>query len=98
MTIDRLLKEQLQVMMQKVTRSVSPARRLVKEGDYDFGSSRAYYAAFYAMEAILLTKNLSFSKHSAVIGSFNQPFFKTSNFPEGVQQTNLSSFPPKAPW
>ena len=29
MTIDRLLKEQLQVMMQKATRSVSAARRLV---------------------------------------------------------------------
>jgi uncharacterized protein (UPF0332 family) len=82
MTIDRLLKEQLQMMMQKATRSVSAARRLVKEGDYDFGSSRAYYAAFYAMEAILLTKNLSFSKHSAVIGSFNQHFLKTAIFPK----------------
>ena len=34
------------------------------------------------MEAALLTKNLSFSKHSAVIGAFNQNFVKSKIFPK----------------
>ncbi len=49
---------------------------------YDFASSRAYYAAFYAMQAILLTKDLSFSKHSGVIAAFNRQFIKTGVFPK----------------
>lgn len=58
------LKEQLQPMIRKALRSIAAAKRDLEEGDYDFASSRAYYAAFYAMEAILLTENLVFSKHS----------------------------------
>ncbi len=54
----------------------------MEEGDYDFASSRAYYAAFYAMEAVLLTKELSYSKHAGVISAFNQHFVKTNTFPK----------------
>ena len=76
------LEMQLRAMIQKATRSIAAAKRDIKEGDYDFASSRAYYAAFYAMEAILLTKGLSFSKHGSVIGAFNQHFVKTGTFPK----------------
>lgn len=82
MTKDELLRNQLQTMVQKAGRSIAAAKRLIEEGDYDFASSRAYYAAFYAMEAILLTKNLVFSKHSAVIGAFSQYFVRTAIFPK----------------
>jgi uncharacterized protein (UPF0332 family) len=34
------------------------------------------------MEAVLLTKNLSFSKHAGVISAFNQHFVKTGIFPK----------------
>jgi uncharacterized protein (UPF0332 family) len=49
---DRDLKEQFQLRLQKATRSLIVADKLVLDGDYDFASSRAYYGAFYAMEAI----------------------------------------------
>jgi uncharacterized protein (UPF0332 family) len=81
-TKDRLLKDQLQAMVQKATRSILASKNLIDQGDYDFASSRAYYAAFYAIEAILLTKELVFSKHSAVIGAFSQHFVKTDIFPK----------------
>lgn len=80
------LKKQLQLIVQKAVRSINVAQRNINEGDYDFGSSRAYYAAFYAMQAILLTKDLSFSKHSAVISAFNQHFVKTKVFPKGFSR------------
>ncbi len=58
MTKDKLLKDQLQTMVQKANRSIAAAKRLIDQGDYDFASSRAYYATFYGIEAILLTENL----------------------------------------
>ena len=82
MTKDKLLKDQLQTMVQKANRSIAAAKRLIDQGDYDFASSRAYYATFYGIEAILLTENLVFSKHSAVIGAFSQHFVKTAIFPK----------------
>ena len=76
------LMKQIQLMVQKADRSLNASQRNLKEGDCDFASSRAYYVVFYAMEAALLTKNLSFSKHSAVIGGFNQNFVKSKIFPK----------------
>lgn len=76
------LSESLQTMLDKAKRSLKASQRLSDAGDYDFASSRAYYAAFYAMEAILLTKELSFSKHAAVISKFNQFFIKKGIFPK----------------
>lgn len=81
MSRDKLLKEQLQTMMQKARRSVAASKRHIEDGDYDFASSRAYYASFYAIEAVLLTKGLVFSKHSGVISAFNKHFIKPAIFP-----------------
>ena len=41
------------------------------------------------MEAVLLTKNLSFSKHAGVISAFNQHFVKTGIFPKDFSK-NIS--------
>src|SRR3990172_3904138 len=69
-------------MMNKAFRSLKAANQHMATQDYDFASSRAYYAVFYAIEALLLTKNLPFSKHGNVIGAFNKHFIKTSIFPK----------------
>ena len=74
------LTNQLQLIIQKAFRSIDAAHRNIAQGDYDFGASRAYYAAFYAMEAVLITKGLSFSKHAGVVSAFNQHFVKTGIF------------------
>ena len=47
--------------------------------DNDFYTSainRAYYAIFYAANALLVTKGLSHSKHSGVISAFRKHFVK----------------------
>lgn len=72
----------IQQMFQKANRSISAAKRHIQEGDYDFASSRAYYAVFYAMQATLLAGKFSFSKHSSVISLFNQHYVKTGIFPK----------------
>jgi uncharacterized protein (UPF0332 family) len=53
-------------------------------GDAGDASSRAYYAAFHAVTALLATKGRSFSTHGAAIGAFNQEFVKTQVFPREV--------------
>lgn len=68
----QVLHRQLVLMLNKATRALSSAQRQLEAEDYDFASSRAYYAVFYSLEAILLTKGLSFSKHSGAINAFNR--------------------------
>ena len=67
-------------LVQKGHRSLGAARRLLADGDCDFAASRAYYAMFYLAEALLLARNLTFSKRSAVIAAFGQHFVKTGLF------------------
>lgn len=69
-----------EALVEKGRRSLEAARRLLAAGDYDFAASRAYYAMFYLAEALLLARNLAFSKHSAVIAAFGQHFVKTGLF------------------
>jgi len=47
-------------------------------------ANRIYYACFYAVVALLLTKNLSSSKHGGVIGLFNRHFVKNGGIPEDM--------------
>ena len=56
--------------------SLAAAKLLHQSGYYGFAASRAYYAMFYMAEALLLGKNLAFSKHSAVIAAFGKHFVK----------------------
>ena len=44
--------------------------------------NRIYYAIFYEVVALLLTKDLSSSKHSGVRGLFNKEFVKNGIVPE----------------
>jgi uncharacterized protein (UPF0332 family) len=64
-------------LLQKAHASLRAARLLQGEGYLDFAASRLYYAMFYAAEAMLLDRGLSFSSHSAVIAAFGQEFAKS---------------------
>lgn len=80
MTPEEGVRLEIQAMMQKGHRALSAARDHLEKKDYDFASSKAYYAVFHFVQAILLSKRLSFSKHSAVISAFNQHFIKSGIF------------------
>jgi len=74
-------------LLAKAKESVEASDSLLKDGFYDFSASRSYYAVFYAAEAVLLTKDLSFSKHKAVIAAFGKDFVKS-----GLLPTNLHAY------
>lgn len=68
-------------MIKKAEESIEAAEALLEKGFYGFALSRAYYAMFYCVEAILLTKDISASKHSAVIALLGREFVKTGEVP-----------------
>lgn len=67
-----------QAKLLKMAEESIGAAKLLLDNDYQgFAASRAYYAMFSAAEALLLSKELSFSKHSAVIAAFGKQFVKS---------------------
>jgi len=79
-------------LLEKADRSLAAGERLLADGFPDFAVGRAYYAMFYAAEALLLSRNLSFSKHSAVIAAFGQHFVKTGALSPSLHQHLLDAF------
>ena len=69
--------EEIRDLLGKSAQSRDAALLLLQDDYVDFAASRAYYAMFYAIEALLLSKDLCFSKHSAVISAFGKEFIKT---------------------
>lgn len=57
--------------------SLDSAKRESNAGAYSFALNRTYYAAFYAVSALLLEKDFTFKKHSGVRSTFHQKFVKT---------------------
>jgi uncharacterized protein (UPF0332 family) len=70
------MKPESEALLKKAQESARAAKVLAGEKFWDFAASRAYYAMFYAAEAMLLEKGLSFSSHSAVIAAFGKEFAK----------------------
>lgn len=53
---------------------------LLDQGLYSDSINRAYYAMFYAVLALLVTRQLGTSKHKGVISLFDREFVKTGIF------------------
>lgn len=77
---DAELSKQLKTMMDKAVDTAAVAGELHGRRHYNDAASKAYYAVFHSLQAILLTKNLSFSKHSAVLSAFNKEFIYSEVF------------------
>lgn len=72
--------------IEKSKENIAAAELLSSEGFYAIANTRAYYAMFYAAQALLETVNLSFSKHSAVIAAFGKEFIKTGKLDPKLHQ------------
>jgi len=77
-------KEELKIiiddMIEKSQLRLISAKLMLKNKFYEDVASRAYYAMCYAIEAMLLTKDMASGKHSGVVGFFNQYFIKEGIF------------------
>ena len=70
----------LKAMLAKADEKLAAARRDFNDGFFGEVSSRAYYAVFHAISAVLASGGLTFSSHAQVIGAFNKEFVKTAVF------------------
>jgi uncharacterized protein (UPF0332 family) len=68
-------------LLDKARRALRSARMLFADGDFDGAASRAYYAMFDVAAALLLSKGLAFSSHSAVISAFAKDFTNAGAVP-----------------
>jgi uncharacterized protein (UPF0332 family) len=73
--------------LERAELSIRAARQLLSGGYYDFAASRAYYAAFYAATAVLLSEGLELSKHSGVIAAIHQRLVKAGKLDKEQGQT-----------
>jgi uncharacterized protein (UPF0332 family) len=60
--------------LDRAQENIRVAEILYKENSPDIAASRAYYAMFYIAEALLLSRDLTFSSHSAVIAAYGKEF------------------------
>ena len=63
--------------LEKAKNTFLDAKKYIKDATLDSTVNRIYYAMFYAVNALLITKGLFSSKHSGVRSIFNQKFIKT---------------------
>lgn len=73
--------KEVESLIKRAEKYLKSADVLIEEEDYESSVSRTYYAMFYSAEAMLLTKDLSFSSHKGVISGFGEHFVKTGVFP-----------------
>lgn len=77
----------IQYRIQKAWETYEDAKFLLDTKSYASALNRIYYACFYKVGALLLTKNLSSSKHSGVKSLFNKHFVN-----QGSVDTKWGSF------
>mgnify|MGYP005855907133 CR=1 FL=1 len=74
--------QEITAHLDRAQTSLRAARDLWAGGYYDFATSRAYYAAFHAATAALLSENLIARKHSGLIALVHQRLVKTGRLAE----------------
>ena len=73
--------------LERARESLEEANILLERGYGNTFVNRLYYACFYAVSALLLTKGLSSAKHSGIRSLFHQNFVKS-----GLVKTELAQF------
>lgn len=81
------MNQEVENLIKKAQQSLEASKLLLEGGFSDFAVARAYYTMFYLAQAFLLgEKNMSFSKHSAVISAFGRELAKTDLIPRKYHQ------------
>lgn len=69
------------ILLTQAEEKLRAASWLLQGRAWGDASSRAYYAAFHAVSAALLSKGETYSSHAQVLGRFNKTFIHHGIFP-----------------
>lgn len=61
--------------------TLANAKLCIDNGFYRDGINRSYYAAFYAVRAVLAVESVDFKRHKDVIAYFNKTYVASEIFP-----------------
>jgi uncharacterized protein (UPF0332 family) len=67
--------------LERSRESLHAAEIMFENNMLTFSMNRVYYAMFYAVQALLVSREVSFSKHGQVKSYFNREMIKTGIFP-----------------
>jgi len=68
--------------MERANEAIDEAKMLFEAGHINLYVNRLYYACFYAVSALLLTKDFSTSKHGYLRSLMHREFVKTGLIPK----------------
>ena len=72
-----MITPEIQKLLDYADESHEAAKVLIDSGFIGFSAAQSYYTMFYLTQALLLSKDLKFSSHSAVIAAYGKEFSKT---------------------
>jgi len=78
--------------MERAHESLRAAQIMFENNMLTFSMNRIYYAMFYGVQALLATREVSFSKHGQVKAYFNREMVKTGIFPTAMGQIYNKAF------
>lgn len=81
------LEDLLRYRMQQAYETLHEGEILLNEVALRGVINRAYYAMFYALLALLATKQLGTSKHSSALSLFDREFVKVGIFPRELSRS-----------
>ena len=78
--------------MHRAEESLKAAKIMYKKNMLSFGMNRIYYSMFYAVQAALILKDVSFSKHGQVKAYLNRELVKTGIIPVSLGRIYNKAF------
>jgi len=72
-----MISSEIQHLLNLADESHDVAKSLTDTGHPRFSAAQSYYTIFYLAQALLLSKGLTFSSHSAVVAAYGKEFAKT---------------------
>ena len=86
------MKQKTEQLLAKAQDAIEAAELLLQGGKNSFAAGRAYYAMFYAAEAVLYEQGLEFRKHGGVHAAFGEHFAKTGELDTEYHRYLLEAF------
>ena len=78
--------------LDQAVETLREANLLLEQSAWRGAQNRAYYAMFYAVLALLATRQLGSSKHSGVLALFDREFVKPGLFPASMSRSLRLAF------
>jgi uncharacterized protein (UPF0332 family) len=84
--------------LEQAIETLREASLLLDQSAWRGAQNRAYYAMFYAVLALLATRQLGSSKHSGVLGLFDREFVKPGLLPRELSRSLRLAFNRRQSW